>query len=228
MAYYSEESLDKKIDVFKNKTQIRRIEFDNQNFTDDNIWDVVSYSGTGGSYDFVLIPSSSIYKIIDNIRLVQPVTNSNIRFGGRDDDIRFGDFFKTVLETRYIRSQSGLQIVFGANSATGNNKFENDQIVFYCNETPNNWFARCSSGGTTTQVDTGVTIANDTVYKLKIVADTISALFYINDILVATINNNIPASEILKHRLFSIRTGAGTHYSYLDYIDYRFIYNNIR
>lgn len=62
----------------------------------------------------------------------------------------------------------------------------------------NNWFAITRASGSETQVDTGVACTAAVLQKLKIVlsADGVTATFYIDGVLVATITTNMPTARM--------------------------------
>lgn len=85
-----------------------------------------------------------------------------------------------------------------------------------------NWTAECKVSSVATTVDTGVAVAINTWYKLRIEinAAASSVEFFVDGVSVATINTNIPTSTALSTMLGieAPNTGSGQVIGYFDYI----------
>jgi hypothetical protein len=96
-----------------------------------------------------------------------------------------------------------------------------DAIAFTYDQANSNIFCKTVNNGSTTSVNSGVTLVANTWYKFKIeIADpNTSARFYINNSLVATISTNIPLSPRMVGAGVDISKTAGTtgRDVYLDY-----------
>lgn len=77
------------------------------------------------------------------------------------------------------------------------------------------WQAVSRAGGVETAVDTGVAASTAAFHKFKIVLTNLQALYYIDDVLVATINSNIPAVAVGMY-LYAQRNVGSTSLDVLD------------
>jgi len=85
-----------------------------------------------------------------------------------------------------------------------------------------NWYAGANTYGSTSNLDTGVAVAANTWYKLKIViaADGQSAEFFVDDVSAGTISSNLPyTSSANMGPFFKIAKSVGTATRYLN-VDY--------
>ena len=111
--------------------------------------------------------------------------------------IRFGDGTYTMeamilLPTTSTSTQRfTIYVGFGDNSGAGD---QVDGAYFqYTDATSNNWQIKTSSNSTRTTTTTSTGVVGNTWTKLKVVvADVQMAYFYVNDVLVGSINNNVP------------------------------------
>jgi len=103
-----------------------------------------------------------------------------------------------------------LYIGFGDNAVSGDMV---DGAYFQYNDAnSNNWQIKTSSNSVRTTTTTTVGIVGNTWTKLKVVvADVQLAYFYVNDVLVGSINNNVPQGSGRETGLiFKIEKSAGT------------------
>lgn len=112
---------------------------------------------------------------------------------------------KEVVEaSMLLRTPSGavpvstaLQYFFGYRNTT-NGAFTAG-VYFRANKLISlNYQAVCTNGGISTVVDTGIVITNadEKRFRIEIDENSIDAKFYINNVLVATINTNLPAANV--------------------------------
>lgn len=85
---------------------------------------------------------------------------------------------------------------------------------FYFEADPNSdteWQCKTADGGSRTTTDSGVTIAQDTVYRLRIVCDGAGTVtFYINGTLVATHTTDLPDTDDFYGPICNVHKLAGT------------------
>jgi len=87
-----------------------------------------------------------------------------------------------------------IRLIFGFGNSTSLTFVEG---VYFVGSTT--WLARTEKNNILTQTDTHIAIAKETWYKLGILIalDYTKAEFFINDVLVATINTNLPDAEVM-------------------------------
>lgn len=104
-------------------------------------------------------------------------------------DVRLTDLSTTADECRYI-----VGMKYMVNNAY--NTFA-DGIWFSYNHNDNGgrWYAHCRSGASTTDLDTGITVAADTWYRLKYIRKSGTVEFFINGTSVGTISTNLPSTR---------------------------------
>jgi hypothetical protein len=104
----------------------------------------------------------------------------------------------------------------------------NDGVYFKYSDNVNSgkWQLLCSSGGTTTTADSGITVAADTWYKLRAVINAAgtSVEFFIDGVSVGTITTNIPTgtSNLVSPCVRALKKlGTTNRLLYCDYITFQ-------
>jgi hypothetical protein len=67
------------------------------------------------------------------------------------------------------------------------------QLSYADNVNGGKWFCECTNASITSSVDSGVNVAINTWYNLKIVRISMVCYFYVNNVLVGTISTNVPS-----------------------------------
>lgn len=85
-----------------------------------------------------------------------------------------------------------------------------------------NWTAETISASTTTATDSGVAVAADTWYKLRIDVNAAgtSVTFYVNGVLVATHSTNIPSVLVAPRARMIKSLGTNSRVGYVDYFKF--------
>ena len=101
----------------------------------------------------------------------------------------------------------------------GGGTTNNVRLIYSDNVNSGKWNAETYSGGVSSTQDTGITVAIDTWYNMKIVRLSNVITFYINGTLVATISTNVPSSFDAICGLFLTKTvGTTTRTCDFDYL----------
>lgn len=143
------------------------------------------------------------------------------------------DLISTSTKRFRVSMQIGDEL---GNIITGANPLNNGIFIEYSDNINSGRFnCRCMSGGVSTSLDSGVTMAINTWYKLRFVvnAAATSVEFFIDDVSVGTITTNIPTSTIV-----NMSTGIASDgpfpsvlpfpHVFLDYIETFYILTNPR
>lgn len=142
-----------------------------------------------------------------------------ITFGGAEYDFYTENVLATSLST--VAQEYELYLGYGDTQAAGDFTdgvyFRYDRAVL-----GNNWFACTADGGARTATDTGVAAELAVWHKFRIrvnAAGTV-ALFYIDGVLVATINTNMPGVGDATAAVLKIAktVGAGARWIYYDWV----------
>lgn len=130
--------------------------------------------------------------------------------------IRFGNGTYTLETMMKLPTSSDptnrytLYIGFGDNTGAGDMV---DGAYFQYNDANgNNWQIKAASNSTRTTTTTSTGVVSNTWTKLKVVvSDVQMAYFYVNDVLVGSINNNVPQGSGRETGIiFKIEKSAGT------------------
>lgn len=130
---------------------------------------------------------------------------------------RLESFITRIRTKTTAGAPTDIRIVLGAFTipsiaAAGDISAVSDGIYFYVDNytvATNGIMARCTAASTTTSVDTGVVLASDLYQVFQIDFFQTSALFYIDEVLVATIDTNIPSNRIAGYMVAAQQRIAG-------------------
>jgi hypothetical protein len=97
-----------------------------------------------------------------------------------------------------IESSTRLQQLSSASQRFSNSLIygstnNNIQLFYSDNVNGGKWLCECTSASIMSSVDSGVTVAINTWYNLKIVRISMICYFYVNNVLVGTISTNVPS-----------------------------------
>lgn len=143
---------------------------------------------------------------------------ANSRAGSRETGglsgggIRLGAFpFTAEVLAQHDVKPSGIdrfEIYLGIMNGVGQLTAPTVGAFFVLSQASGNWIARTVNGGAPTNVDTLVDGTINTWRRFKVVATTAAALFYIDDVLVATILLTLPAGQLLPCSTWLLRTNG--------------------
>jgi len=85
------------------------------------------------------------------------------------------------------------------------------------------WEGKTDNGGSITTVDTGITVAINTYYNLKLVVNATNTLvtFYVNGTSVGTSNSNLSTAGNFPVLMIKKSAGTGDRFMYADYLSVR-------
>lgn len=125
---------------------------------------------------------------------------------GTDKQVEWDGVLSTGSSVADVTIYAGLKLTNTSVVAT-----DNDQAFFRVTAA-GNWSCIYSIGGTDTTVDSGVTVAASTIYRLRIQIDSARlARFWINDVLVATSTALSDATDLIPYVGIHANTGAAKH-----------------
>jgi len=120
---------------------------------------------------------------------------NTIVFNYRRIYINTSDFlFKTAIRLQTLSDATNTYTIITGIEDTGNNVTNNITINYTHSVNGGKFLCKTTASSISTTSDSGVTVAINTWYELKIIKISGVCYFYINEILVSTISTNVPSN----------------------------------